>query len=88
VRESIHKTFGKVVRKRREASGLSQEALADLAGIHRTYISSIELGKVRLGLEIAQKVADGLKVALSELIAEAERDDQRPRRAKGPSPRG
>jgi transcriptional regulator with XRE-family HTH domain len=51
---------------------MSQEALADLAGIHRTYVSSVELGKVRLGLEIAKKLATGLGVPLHRLIAEAE----------------
>ncbi len=69
----ISKAFGKVVRRQRERLGLSQEALADKAGIHRTYVSSIELGKVRLGLDIAQKVAQGLGASLSDLIAEAER---------------
>ena len=68
----ISKAFGKVVRRRREKLGLSQEALAANAGIHRTYVSSIELGKVRLGLDIAKKVAAGLGVSLSELIADAE----------------
>lgn len=60
------------MRVRREALGLSQEELAERAGIHRTYISSIELGKVRLGLDIASKVANGLGVPLSKLIAEVE----------------
>lgn len=69
----LSKAFGRVVRKEREKSGLSQEELAARAGIHRTYVSSIELGKVRLGLDIAKKVADGLRVSLSRLIAEAER---------------
>jgi len=64
--------FGRAVRNVREAQGLSQEALAARAGIHRTYVSSIELGKVRLGLDVAKKVADGLGVELSALIAEAE----------------
>jgi len=64
--------FGEVVRKHRIRSGLSQEGLADRAGIHRTYISAIELGKVRLGLDAAKRVADGLDIALSILIAEAE----------------
>jgi transcriptional regulator with XRE-family HTH domain len=68
----ISKAFGRVVHARREACGLSQEALAARAGIHRTYISSIERGKVRLGLDIAKKVADGLGASLSALIAEAE----------------
>lgn len=65
--------FGQVIRKQREGKGLSQESLADLAGIHRTYVSSIELGKVRLGLDAAQKVAHGLGFSLSTLIAEAEK---------------
>ena len=72
VSERISKAFGKAVRRRREKLGLSQEALADKAGIHRTYVSSIELGKVRVGLDIAQKVAHGLGFPLSRLIAEAE----------------
>jgi transcriptional regulator with XRE-family HTH domain len=78
----ISKTFGQAARRRREQLGLSQEALADRAGIHRTYVSSIELGKVRLGLDIAKKVADALGVALSELIAEAEADRSCPKRRK------
>lgn len=65
--------FGSVVRRQRETQGLSQESLADQAGIHRTYVSSIERGKVRLGLDVAKKVADGLGVPLHKLIAEAER---------------
>jgi transcriptional regulator with XRE-family HTH domain len=73
VRDEISKRFGQVVRRQREARDLSQEKLAALAGIHRTYVSSIELGKVRLGLDIAKKVADGLGVPLSALVAEAER---------------
>jgi transcriptional regulator with XRE-family HTH domain len=72
VAEHMSKLFGRAVRKVREARGLSQEALAVRAGIHRTYVSSIELGKVRLGLDIAKKVANGLGVTLSDLVAEAE----------------
>ena len=83
--DAISKAFGRVVRARREARGLSQEELAALAGIHRTYVSSIELGKVRLGLDIAKKVADGLGVALGDLVAEAE--GARSRRGKGPTKR-
>ena len=77
----MSRTFGEVVRKHREELNLSQEKLAALAGIHRTYISSIELGKVRLGLDIAEKVAAGLNISLSELIAEVERE-----RARRPRP--
>ena len=69
---NISTAFGKVVRRQREKLGLSQEALADKAGIHRTYVSSIELGKVRVRLDVAKKVAVGLGLPLRELIAEAE----------------
>lgn len=68
----ISAAFGETVRRRREAIGLSQEALADQAGIHRTYVSSIELGKVRVGLDIAKRVADGLGLPLHQLLKEAE----------------
>ncbi len=68
----MSRAFGRVVRVRREAKGLSQEKLAERAGIHRTYISSIERGRVRLGLDIAKKLADGLGTSLSSLIATVE----------------
>ncbi len=74
---SISKLFGWVVRTQRESQGVSQEELAARAGIHRTYVSSIELGKVRLGLDIAKKVADGLGVSLSELLRKAETAEPR-----------
>jgi ribosome-binding protein aMBF1 (putative translation factor) len=74
VADSIVVAFGVVVQRRREALGLSQERLAHVAGIDRSYVSDIELGKKRLGLGIAQKVATGLGASLSELIAEAESD--------------
>ena len=70
--QCLSKAFGVAVRRHRERKGLSQEDLAAQAGIHRTYVSSIELGKARLGLDISKKVADGLGVSLHKLIAEAE----------------
>ena len=73
----ISKAFGRIVRKRRELQGISQEDLAARAGIHRTYVSSIELGKVRVGLEIAKKIADGLGIHLNRLIAEIEGDESK-----------
>jgi transcriptional regulator with XRE-family HTH domain len=72
VSENLSKLFGRVVRRAREGRGFSQEALAARAGIHRTYVSSIELGKVRLGLDVAKKVADALGIPLSALIGDAE----------------
>jgi transcriptional regulator with XRE-family HTH domain len=52
--------------------GLSQEDFAEQANVHRTYISSIELGKVSVGIEIAGELAGALGIKLSELVALAE----------------
>lgn len=64
--------FGRAVRRTREAIGLSQEDFAEKAGIHRTYVSSIELGKVSVGIEVANQLAIALGKRLSELVEEAE----------------
>ncbi len=72
--ESLEIRFGLTVRRYRERQGLSQEAFADLAGIHRTYVSSIERGKVQVSIGIAQKLADTLGVPLSRIWRELERD--------------
>lgn len=68
----LHRAFGAAIRHHRQRSGLSQEDLADVAGIHRTYVSAVELGKVRLGLAAAQRLAAGLGIPLSQMVLEAE----------------
>lgn len=64
---AIEIEFGKQVRALREKQGISQEAFAVQAGIHRTYVSSIELGKVQISIRIAQQMADALGVPLSTI---------------------
>ena len=71
---TIESVFGQVVRRYREKLGLSQEHFADTIGIHRTYISSIERGKVQVSIGIAHKVAGGLRVPLSRIWRDVERD--------------
>ena len=53
--------FGRRVRALREARGLSQEALADAAGLHRTHISLIERGQRSVRLETVVKLAIALR---------------------------
>lgn len=72
VMQKIEKIFGETLRRRREQLGLSQEAFATKAGVHRTYISSIELGKVQVSIGIAQKLADALEMPLSKLWRDIE----------------
>ncbi|MDQ3635353.1 MAG: helix-turn-helix domain-containing protein [Acidobacteriota bacterium] len=54
---TIQQKFGENVRKIRLQRGISQEKLAELAGLHRTYISSIELGKRNVSLQNIQALA-------------------------------
>jgi len=61
------KKFGANVRARRESHDLSQEALAELADLDRTYIGGIERGERNLGLLNAIRVAKALGVTTSKL---------------------
>ena len=60
--------FGKRLREIRERVGVSQEKLADLAGLHRTYVSSVERGKRNISLVNIEKLAQALDVSLGELM--------------------
>jgi transcriptional regulator with XRE-family HTH domain len=65
--------FGKALRKLRTAKGISQEKLADLAKIHRTYIGDVERGTRNIALVNMTRIADALGIPLSRLIAEMEK---------------
>lgn len=54
--------FSNNLRKYRNASGLSQEAFAAKAGLHRTYISALERGKRSIALDNIEKIADALEM--------------------------
>lgn len=54
--------FSNNLRKYRNASGLSQEAFANKAGLHRTYISALERGKRSIALDNIEKIADALGI--------------------------
>lgn len=66
--------FGSAVRKRRHKLNLSQEAFADKANVHRTYVSSIELGKADIGMGAALRIADALNIPLNRLVKETEKN--------------
>jgi len=64
--------LGMAIRRHRHKLNLSQEDFADMAGIHRTYVSSIELGKVDVGIGVVYKIAGALNLPLSSLLKETE----------------
>lgn len=65
--------FGLVVRARRLAAGLSQEALSERAGLHRTYVGLLERGLRMPSIYVARQVARALGTSTAELLAEVER---------------
>jgi len=60
--------FGQRVQRFRKQRGISQEDLADLADLHRNYISQIECGRRNLSLLNILKIARALKLPASKLI--------------------
>lgn len=60
--------FGSHVRELRTRAGLSQEDLADLVGIHRTYIGGVERGERNVGLLNLLRLARALRVSPSVLL--------------------
>jgi transcriptional regulator with XRE-family HTH domain len=68
----IQKKFGNVIRRQREAVQLSQEALADKAGLHRTYISLLERGLRTPSILVVQQLATGLGTTMTALIRDLE----------------
>jgi transcriptional regulator with XRE-family HTH domain len=74
VPEEALQALGDAIRASRgEIDGLSQEGLADLAGMHRTYVSEIERGLRNPSYRNLVKLAAALEVPLSELVARADR---------------
>ena len=65
---NLLKTLGFRIRTLRNARGMSQEKLAEAAGIHSTYVSDIELGKTKANVCIFNQLAQALGLKLSELF--------------------
>jgi transcriptional regulator with XRE-family HTH domain len=64
----VKKRLGTNLRRLREAKGLSQEAFAFEAGIHRTYVSDIERGARNPTITVVENLAAALGVTASELL--------------------
>jgi transcriptional regulator with XRE-family HTH domain len=64
----ITEKFGKRVKEIRQSKGITQEELAIKAQLHRTYISSIELGKRNISLLNIEKLAKALDCTIGDLF--------------------
>ena len=72
----LHRRLGAVIRSLRQSTGLSQEALAERAGLHRTYISLLERGLKSPSVRVLDALARVLGVMPHELLEAAEAWDK------------
>lgn len=67
--------IAQAIAKHRHDADISQEDLADLAGIHRTYVSQIERGLKMPTMAIIFRISKALNIKPSQLISEIERQE-------------
>jgi len=68
----ITKKIGERIKELRSQQGISQESLAHLANLDRTYVNSVENGKRNISIENIEKIAKALKISIKDFF-----DDKR-----------
>ncbi|MDQ6632474.1 MAG: helix-turn-helix transcriptional regulator [Verrucomicrobiota bacterium] len=71
--------FSQVVKKHREKRKLSRAALAELSGLHQTYVGLLERGERSPNLDTAKAIANALGLSLGTMINQAEKIQKRPK---------
>ena len=62
------KIFARNLKKMRVKQQLSQEKLADIAGLHRTYIGSVERGERNISIDNMERLASALNITIQDLL--------------------
>lgn len=65
---SARELFAARLRQERCDKGLSQESLADLAGLHRTYVGSVERSERNISIDSMERLAKAIGVELADLL--------------------
>lgn len=71
-REDVLRAFGETLRAYRQAAGLSQEGLAAVAGLDRTYVGGVERGERNVSLVNIVRLAEALSITPSQLLVDRE----------------
>ena len=66
--ENILEVFGRNVQKYRKEKEISQEKLAEIAGVHRTYVGMIERAEKNITLRNMEKIANALGLKIKDLL--------------------
>jgi transcriptional regulator with XRE-family HTH domain len=68
--EKILRALGETIRRLRLERGVSQERLAELAGIHENHLRRVELGQANPTYLVLLQISDALEIPLLELLAD------------------
>jgi transcriptional regulator with XRE-family HTH domain len=68
VSSNARRIFAQRLRQIRQIRGLSQEELADMAGLHRTYVGSVERSERNVSIDNMERLAIALEVDITELL--------------------
>jgi transcriptional regulator with XRE-family HTH domain len=67
--DALLRVLAQNIRSRRQRLGITQEKLAELASLHRTYVGAVERGERNISLKSLAKIASALQTEPSELLA-------------------
>lgn len=67
-RQSARVRLAQRLRAERAARGISQEQLADMAGVHRTYVGSVERAERNISIDNIEQLASALGLDISKLL--------------------
>lgn len=66
--ETARLRFARLLKTERLSRGISQEGLAELAGLHRTYVGSVERGERNIAVDNMEALAGALELDISDLL--------------------